>query len=205
HVGRRLQQSDFNISSKKVNRNTNVNLIRVLENNARTEKEKASLVLRDGIIQPDLEQDIIHLSCIERHHETRKMASTIGTGCVIERGAVASTVVHDSHSWSVMGADREGMAVAANYRANAGGGMVVVNDGKVLAEVPMPIAGLMSDQPLETVVEQVKHLEKAWKKLGCTIEAPLMTFSLIALPVIPEIRITNRGLADIRSFELLDV
>ena len=205
HVGRRLQPSDFNIFSKKVNRNTNVNLIRVLENNARTMKEKASLVVRDGIIQPDLEQDIIHLSCIERHHETGKMASTFVTGFGIKHGAVASTVAHDSHNLLVMGADKDDMAVAANYLANAGGGMIVVNDGEVLAEVPMPIAGLMSDQPLETVVEQVKQLEKAWQKLGCTIEAPFMTFSLIALPVIPEIRITNRGLADIHSFELIDV
>src|SRR5699024_10023615 len=105
----------------------------------------------------------------------------------------------------VMGADKEDMAVAANYLANAGGGMIVVNDGEVLAEVPMPIAGLMSDQPLETVVEQVKQLEKAWQKLGCTIGAPFMTFSLLAPPVIPEIRITNRGLADLHSLELLDV
>src|SRR5699024_10147768 len=101
--------------------------------------------------------------------------------------------------------DKDDMAVAANYLANAGGGMIVENDGEVLAEVPMPIAGLMSDQLLETVVEQVKQLEKSWQKRGCTKEAPFMTFSLIALHVIPEIRITNRGLADIHSFELIDV
>src|SRR5699024_6315366 len=105
----------------------------------------------------------------------------------------------------VMGADKDDMAVAANYLANAGGGMIVVNDGEVLAEVPMPIAGLMCDQPLETVVEQVMQLEKAWQRVGCRIEAPFMTFSLITLPVSPEIRITNRGLADIHSFELIDV
>src|SRR5699024_6124148 len=114
-------------------------------------------------------------------------------------------VAHDSQNLLGMGADIEDMAVAANYLANAGGGRVVVNDEKVLAEVAMPIAGLMSDQPLETLVEQVKQLEKTWNKLGCTIESPFMTFSLIALPVIPEIRISNRGLADIRSFELIDV
>src|SRR5699024_10684413 len=147
--------------SKKVNRNTNVNLLRVLENNARTVKEKASLVVRDGIIQPDLEQDITHLSCIERHHETGKMASTFVTGLGIKHGAVASTVAHDSHNLLIMGDDKDDMVVAANYLANVGGGMIVVNDGDVLAEVPMPIAGLMSYQPLETVVEQVKQLEKA--------------------------------------------
>src|SRR5699024_10612741 len=169
HVGRQLTLLDFDISSKKSNEKTNVNLIRVLENNARTVKEKASLDVRDGIIQPDLEQDIIHLSCIERHHETGEMAYAFVTGFGIKRGAVASTVAHDSHNFLVMGADKEDMAVAANYLANAGGGMVVVNDGKVLAEVPMPIAGLMSDQPLETVVEQVKQLEKAWMYIRSTI------------------------------------
>src|SRR5699024_8539513 len=148
HVGRQLTLLDFDISSKKSNGKTNVNLIRVLENNARTVKEKASLNVRNGIIQPDLEQDIIHLSCVDRHHETGEMASTIVIGIGIKRCAVASTVAHDSHNLLVMGEDKEDMAVAANYLANAGGGMVVVNDGKVLAEVPMPIAGLMSDQPL---------------------------------------------------------
>src|SRR5699024_7394194 len=133
------------------------------------------------------------------------MAYTFVTRFGIKHGAVASTVAHDSHNLLVMGADKDDMAEAANYLANAGGGMLVVNDGEVLAEVPMPISVLMSDQPLETVVEQVKQLEKAWQKLGCTIEAPFMIFSLIALPVIPEIRITNRGLADIHSFELIDV
>src|SRR5699024_12554399 len=110
----------------------------------------------------------------------------------LKHGAVASTVAHDSHNLLVMGADKEDMAVAANYLANAGGGMVVVNDGKVLEGVPMPIAGLMSDQPLETVVEQVKQLGKAWQKRGCTIEAPCMTFCLIALAVIHEIWLNNR-------------
>src|SRR5699024_5631900 len=142
---------------------------------------------------------------VERHHETGEMASTFVTGFGIKRGAVASTVAHDSHTLLVMGADKEDMALAANYLANPGGGMIVVNDGDALAEVPMRRAVLMSDQPPEKVVEQVKQLEKAWQKLGCTIEAPFITFSLIALPVIPEIRITNRGLADIHAFELIDV
>src|SRR5699024_5823879 len=106
HVGRQLTLLDFDISSKKSNEKTNVNLIRVLENNARTVKEKASLDVRDGIIQPDLEQDIIHFSCIERHHETGEMASAFVTGFGIKRGAVASTVAHDSHNLLVMGADK---------------------------------------------------------------------------------------------------
>ncbi|MNP63579.1 Adenine deaminase [compost metagenome] len=83
--------------------------------------------------------------------------------------------------------------------------MIVVEDGKVLASVPMVLAGLMSDQPLHTVAKQVKELEDAWKQLGCMLNAPFMTFSLVALPVIPELRITNRGLADVNEFKLIPV
>lgn len=96
------------------------------------------------------------------------------------------------------------MALAANELAACGGGMIVVRDGQVLAKVAMPIAGLLADRPVETVAEEVAALEEGWKELGCFIHAPFMTFSLIALPVIPEIRITNRGIADVTEFRLME-
>src|SRR5690606_224866 len=110
---------------------------------------------------------------------------------------------HDSHNLLVMGTNTEDMAFAANELAKGGGGRIVVGDGEVLAKVAMPIAGLISAQPLEVVVEQVEGMESAWKELGSPLNAPFMTFSLIALPVIPEIRITNRGLADVTEFKLI--
>ena len=158
-----------------------------------------------GIIQPDLKGDVIQLACIERHQGTGDISLAFVRGFKLKRGAVASTVAHDSHNLLVMGTNPDDMAVAANELAKQGGGMIVVLDGEVLAAVPMAIAGLMSDQPLETVVQQVSELEAAWKTLGCPLNAPFMTFSLVALPVIPEIRISNRGLVDVTQFKLIPV
>ncbi|QGH36508.1 adenine deaminase [Gracilibacillus salitolerans] len=201
---RALQPDDFKMFTEQKEQ-VEINGIRIIENNARTAKMTATLPVTDNVIKMDLEQDIIQLACIERHKGTGQISLGFAQGFGLKSGAVASTVAHDSHNLLVMGVNQEDMAFAANKLAESGGGMIVVEDGEVLAHVPMPIAGLMSDQPIETVVEQVKALEKAWQQLGCTIHAPFMTFSLIALPVIPEIRISNRGLVDVRKFELIDV
>ncbi|WP_018931708.1 adenine deaminase [Gracilibacillus lacisalsi] len=199
-----LKPEDFMISTDQQG-HVDVNGIRIIENSARTEKMTATLPVDDGVVKIDLEQDIIQLACIERHKGTGQISLGFSQGFGLKSGAVASTVAHDSHNLLVMGVNQEDMAIAANKLAESGGGMIVVEDGEVLAHVPMPIAGLMSDQPIENVVEQVKALEKAWQQLGCTINAPFMTFSLIALPVIPEVRISNRGLVDVTKFELIDV
>ena len=123
----------------------------------------------------------------------------------MESGAVASTIAHDSHNLLIMGANDSDMAFAGNRLAETGGGMVAVRDGQVLALVPLPIAGLMSQEPVEDVNEQVKGLARAWKELGCDLESPFMTMSILALPVIPELRITNRGLVDTVEFTLVEL
>ncbi|WP_173915516.1 adenine deaminase [Halobacillus sp. Marseille-Q1614] len=197
-----LRPEDFLTRTTK-HHTAKVNVIHALENNARTEKYKASLPVENGVIRPDVKQDITRLSCIERHYQSGEISNAFVHGFHINKGAVASTVAHDSHNLLVMGADEGDMAFAANEIIKRGGGMIVVENGKILAEVPLPIAGLMSDQPVEKVTEQVQELEKAWTELGCTLHAPFMTFSLIALPVIPSLRITNRGLADVDTFSLI--
>ncbi|WP_431804003.1 adenine deaminase [Halobacillus andaensis] len=202
HLKKELKAEDFHTKTLTQPKVT-VNVIEVLENNARTAKAKAELTVRNSIIQSNIKEDIIHLACIDRHHRSGQISNAFVKGFQLQSGAVASTVAHDSHNLLVMGVNKEDMAIAANKIAELGGGMIVVNHGKILAEVPLPIAGLMSDKPLEQVGEQVKSLEQAWKKLGCKMNAPFMTFSLIALPVIPSIRITNRGIADVDAFELM--
>lgn len=102
-----------------------------------------------------------------------------------------------------MGTNPEDMAFAANEFAKLGGGMIVVDGGTIKGAVPMPMAGLLSDKHLGEVVQDVAQLEVAWRQLGCEINAPFMTFSLIALPVIPEIRISNRGIVDVENFRLI--
>ncbi|MBO0991781.1 adenine deaminase [Bacillus sp. SD088] len=205
HLKSDLTASDFQLTSKGNTAQTKVNVINVIENSARTEKMTTTLEVKNGMIQPDLEQDVLQLACIERHHQTGQISLGFAHGFKLKKGAVASTVAHDSHNLLVMGTNPEDMAFAANELAKIGGGMIVVENGKVLAQVRMPIAGLMSDQPLETVVKEVKQLEAAWETLGCPIHAPFMTFSLIALPVIPDVRISNRGLVDVAEFKMIDV
>lgn len=201
---RALTAADFRLLSQYETHQTKVNVVRVIENSARTAKHTAVLPVKEGVIQPDVSQDVIQLACIERHQGTGQISLGFATGFQLKHGAVASTVAHDSHNLLVMGTNTEDMALAANELAACGGGMIAVRDGKVLAKVAMPIAGLLADRPVETVAEEVAALEDAWRELGCPIHAPFMTFSLIALPVIPEIRITNRGLADVTEFKLIE-
>ncbi|WP_233713479.1 adenine deaminase [Lederbergia citri] len=198
-----LNPNDFLLKSKTEG-TTEVNVIKIIENSARTEKMTSNLQVVDGVIQPHVEKDILQLACIERHHATGQISLGFAHGFQLKKGAVASTVAHDSHNLLVMGTNPEDMAFAANELAKMGGGMIVVENQKVLAKVSMRIAGLMSDQPLETVVKEVQELEQAWKEIGCPIHAPFMTFSLIALPVIPEIRISNRGIVDVTEFKLIE-
>ncbi|NIK79161.1 adenine deaminase [Paenibacillus castaneae] len=205
NVKRELTAEDFKLASRNSSDQTKINVIKIIENSARTEKMTAVLPVEQGIIQPDAGQDIIRLACIDRHHGTGQISLAFTHGFQIKSGAVASTVAHDSHNLLVMGIDEQDMAFAANELVRLGGGMIVVENGKVLAQVPLTIAGLMSDKPLLEVVEEVAQLEHAWQQIGCSLNAPFMTFSLIALPVIPEIRISNRGIVDVTQFKLIDV
>ncbi|MFC5403349.1 adenine deaminase [Cohnella soli] len=206
NVKRSLTPDDFKLASRYDGRDrTTVNVVGAIENSARTEKRTATLRVENGVVQPDLEQDVVRLACIERHHGTGEISLAFAQGFQLKSGAVASTVAHDSHNLIVMGTNDEDMAFAANELVRIGGGMIVVEDGRVLAEVPMAIAGLMSEKSLAEVVGEVARMEEAWKQIGCPLNAPFMTFSLLALPVIPEIRITNRGLADVTQFKLINV
>jgi len=132
---------------------------------------------------------------------------TFGLGYVkgfgLKGGAVASTVAHDSHNLLIVGTNDEDMALAGNTLADLGGGMIAVRDGQVLAVLPLPIAGLMSDKPVEEVAQAVARLDEAWKELGCQLVSPFMTMALISLPVLPELRLTNRGLVDCLNFKML--
>lgn len=205
NVKRELTAEDFKLASRSKLDKTKVNVINIIENSARTEKMTAILDIEQGIIQPDVEQDIIRLACIERHRGTGQISLGFTHGFQVKAGAVASTVAHDSHNLIVMGINEQDMAFAANELVKMGGGMIVVQNGKVLAQVPMTIAGLMSEKSLLEVVKEVARLEQAWKQIGCPLNAPFMTFSLIALPVIPDIRISNRGVVDVTQFKLVEV
>ena len=153
---------------------------------------------------------VARIGVAERHLGTGRIGLGYVRGFGLARGAIASTVAHDAHNCMVVGeigpAGPAEMSVAVARLAELGGGQVAVLDGKVVAEVPLPIAGLMSDQPTAAVAAAVEHLEHvAAAELGVTIGAPFMHLSFLGLSVIPELRITDRGLVDVDKFELTSV
>ncbi|MEM2908462.1 MAG: adenine deaminase C-terminal domain-containing protein, partial [Candidatus Hadarchaeales archaeon] len=154
----------------------------------------------EGEVLPSVRKDIAKVAVVERHRATGNIGLGFVKGFGLERGAVASTVAHDSHNLLVMGVNDLDMAFAANKLIEVGGGMIAVSEGKVLALVELPIAGLMSEREAEEVSEEVAALKEAWAKLGCKMVSPFMTMSLLALPVLPELRITDKGLIDTVEF-----
>ena len=152
--------------------------------------------------------DLAHAAVVERHHATGRIGLGYATGFGIERGAMASTVAHDGHNCVTVGAPGAGadMALAVARLAELGGGQVAVLDGQVVGEVPLPLAGLMSDLPAAEVAGQLAALgEAAASRLGTTVEEPFMQLSFFALSVIPELRLTDGGVVDVRRFDYVPV
>lgn len=180
-------------------------VMQIMEAKVGTNAVQTVLPVEDGFVQLDPQLDIAKAAVVERHHKTGTIGLGLVSGFGLQSGAVASTVAHDSHNLLIVGTNDDDMALAGNKLAEVGGGMIAVRDGQVLALLPLPIAGLMSDQPLEQVADAVTRLDLAWKELGCQLASPFMTMSLLALAVLPELRLTNRGLVDTVNFEFVDL
>lgn len=195
-----VKTSDFNIDAKGKKDSAVVHVMEVIPARVGTYDRHLQVPVQDDLLQAKPEEDILKVAVFERHHET----GTIGRGFVkgfgIKNGALAQTVAHDAHNLLVVGSNDEDMAIAANALIECGGGLVAVQNGKILGKVPLPIAGLMSDEPLELMSEKVENLEKAWADMGCALPSPFMTMALIPLACLPETRLTNRGLVDCRTF-----
>ena len=157
----------------------------------------------DGRVVADPERDVVKLAVAERHLGTGRIGHGLLSGSGLRRGALASTVAHDAHNLVVVGADDEDMARAAQRLAEVGGGIVVVEGGRVLAECPLPVAGLLSDQPLDVVVAQSRACNVAAQELGWTGATPFLTLAFLALSVIPSLKLTDRGLVDVDRFALV--
>lgn len=157
----------------------------------------------------DPKNDIARIAVLERHKKTGRIGLGYVANFGLSRGAIASTVCHDAHNVMVVGArDDRGpadMSVAVARLAEIGGGQVLVHEGRILAEVPLPIAGLMSDQPLEVVADQIEAMEETARQFGISIEAPFMLLSFLGLSVIPELRITDLGLIDVNQWRQVSV
>jgi adenine deaminase len=159
--------------------------------------------IEDGHVVADPERDLAKIAVIERHHGTGRVGLGLVRGFGLRSGAFASTVAHDAHNLVVVGVDDGDMALCAERAQALGGGLVVARDGAVIGELALPIAGLLSDAPLEEVAEGLEHLQDLLVELGVTIGAPFMTLSFLALSVIPSLKITDRGLVDVDAFQLV--
>jgi adenine deaminase len=165
--------------------------------------EKAKL--EGGLVVADHERDILKFAVIERHRGTGNVGVGFVRGFGLKGGALGSSVAHDSHNIVVLGTDDEETRSAAREVGRLGGGQVVVRNGRVLASLPLPVAGLMSDHSLEEVAGQAQQLKKAARGLGCLLDDPFMALSFLALPVVPELRVTDKGLVDVGRFGLVSL
>ncbi|MGB4828513.1 MAG: adenine deaminase C-terminal domain-containing protein, partial [Paracoccaceae bacterium] len=157
----------------------------------------------DGDKRPDPARDLMKIAVIERHGVNGNKATGFVQGFGIKRGAIASTVCHDHHNIAVVGADYADMALAANRLGQIEGGFVVTEGGKVLAELALPVAGLMSLLRFEEVQAKLVALRAAARSLGVVLEEPFLQLAFLALPVIPHLKITDHGMVDVDRFEVM--
>ncbi|MGB8813577.1 MAG: adenine deaminase [Paracoccaceae bacterium] len=157
----------------------------------------------DGDKRPDTARDLVKIAVIERHGVNGNLATGFVKGFGLQRGAIASTVCHDHHNIAVVGADYTDMALAANRLGQIEGGFVVVCDGNVLAELALPLAGLMSLEPFEVVHQHLIALRTAARSLGVVLEEPFLQLAFLCLPVIPHLKITDHGMVDVDRFEVM--
>jgi len=203
-LGKRLDASDFAVPAPDARDRVRVKVIGVVENQAPTKALSADLPIHDGFVEP--EGEVAHIALVERHRATGGVTNAFVSGFGYGPGvAVASTVAHDSHHMIVVGTSRAAMAAAANRLAEVGGGATVWKDGEELALVPLPIAGLMSDSPAREVAAQAQALVEAMVACGCRLNNAYMQHSLLALVVIPELRLSDKGLVDVRRFEVVSL
>lgn len=194
----------FRLPARQGRDGTALSVIGILPGKIITEHLHEDIASLDGDLAPDTARDLIRISVIERHGQNGNIACGVVKGFGLKAGAIASTVCHDHHNIAVVGADYADMALAANRLAQIEGGFVVVRDGAILAELPLPVAGLMSLQPFETVRDDLVALRAAARSLGVTLEEPFLQLAFLALPVIPHLKITDMGLVDVDRFALID-
>ncbi|MFO1140585.1 MAG: adenine deaminase [Paracoccus sp. (in: a-proteobacteria)] len=178
-------------------------VIGILPGKIITERLTEEIAPEGGDKRPDPARDLARVAVIERHGKNGNIATGFVRGFGIARGAIAATVCHDHHNIVAVGVDYDDMAIAANRLREIEGGFVVASGGKVLAELALPIAGLMSLEPFETVELRLRDLRTAARKLGVTLEEPFLQMAFVALPVIPHLKITDHGMVDVDRFEVM--
>lgn len=197
-----IKPSDFEINSTTTE-NATVRVIKVIEGQLLTQESEANLEIVDGVFKVDLEQDVLKIAVVERYGNNH-VANGFVNGFNLKRGAIASSVAHDSHNIIVIGTSSEDMALAVNTLKNNRGGLVAVSNGNIYS-LKLPVAGLMSVMSAGEVSAQMNHLHEVVNGMGCELASPFMTMSFMALLVIPQLKISDQGLFDVGSFQFVDV
>ena len=183
-----------------------VNVIRLLSHSLVTEKVVREVTVRDGVFVHDDQADILKLAVVERHKATGNIGLGLLENYGLKSGAIASTVAHDSHNLIVVGSNDSDMLTAIAEIERIGGGLTIARQGKILGSLPLPIAGLMSDSPLQEVDDKLNELLKIAYGMGVNPQLePFMTLAFLALPVIPDIKLTDLGLFDVTRFEFMKI
>ncbi|MDP2729740.1 MAG: adenine deaminase [Dehalococcoidales bacterium] len=194
----------FNIEALKLTASgETVPVIEIVPGQIITRKRMEKVKVVDGTVMPDVSRDILKLVVVERHKASGNIGLGLVTGFGLKKGALASSIAHDSHNIVAVGTNDEDIFAAVKEVEKLRGGLVAVAGGKVLASLALPIAGLLSDEPLETVVNKLSRLEQVAAELGTRLSSPFSTLSFVALPVIPELRLTDLGLVDVNEFKLI--
>jgi adenine deaminase len=190
----------------KLEEGDQIHVIELIPNQLVTKKKYQPAKVENGEFKPSLEDDLLKMAVIERHNQTGNIGLGVVKGLLLKNGAIASTVAHDSHNLVVAGTNDTDMLTAIDAIKIMQGGYVIVKDGNVLASVPLPISGLMADRPFEKVNKEIKRLKNKLKELGFKGEFdPFLTLSFLTLPVIPEIKLTDLGLFDFKTFKHISV
>ncbi len=182
-----------------------IKVINVLENQLITKKSVENAKIEEGFAVSDVENDILKIAVIERHRASGNIGLGFVKGFGLKSGAIASTVAHDSHNMIIIGTNDDDMYRAAVEIVKSQGGKVVIENGKTLAKLELPIAGLISDKSSEEVISQLQVLNEAVKRIHCKIKDPFMSMAFLSLPVIPELKITDKGLIDVCEFKQTDL
>jgi adenine deaminase len=205
-IPRKLTPVDFVLKAPVAKGTVKVNVIGIIENQAPTRHLHMDVQVKEGELQVDIRRDLAKIALVERHHGTGNVQVAFVSGYGFTAPcAVASTVAHDSHHLIIVGTDESCMAMAANRLTETGGGQVVVRDGKIIGEVQLPIAGLMSNERADVVAHKAASVLEGFKACGCELNNPNMQLSLLGLVVIPELRISDKGLVDVTRFEIIPV
>lgn len=199
---------DFTVDDFKIpceHKKARVNVIEIIENLAINKRKIIEMESINGELLADTNKDIAKLFVIDRHSGTNEYAKGFIKGFGLKTGAIVTTVGHDAHNITVVGMNDEDIAIAVNRVKEINGGMVAVKNGEIIAEIKLALAGLMSLNDINTVEEELTKMEKAWETLGSTIHSPFMTLALTPLAVIPELRLTNKGLVDVIKYEFINL